>query len=53
MSVDIKQLVIKSTIANGADGEEPDCGDKLAELKEEIMNECRRLLVSLLQENER
>jgi hypothetical protein len=50
MSIEIKQLVIKSTIAD--DYNDDDRHDKVmtAELKEDLLGECRRLVLDLLDE---
>ena len=53
MTIEVKQLLVKSTVAQGArmeneQGVEP---ADLEEWKEEVMRECRRLIERLLSEN--
>jgi hypothetical protein len=52
MSIEVKQLVIKSTIED--DEEQSDVDNiELAELKQEILKECRRLFADMLIEKGR
>lgn len=49
MSIEVKQLVIKSTIVDEYDDENSDDNDAaLVNLKQELLNECRRLFAEML-----
>jgi hypothetical protein len=50
MTIEVKQLHIKSTVLqqNGASNREPDAMPKLAEIREEILAECKQLVAELL-----
>lgn len=50
MSIEIKQLVIKSTIADDADEDDGRALMGTAELKDEVLSECRRLIMELLKQ---
>jgi hypothetical protein len=49
MSIEVKQLVIKSTIVDEDDDENSDDNDTaLMNLKQEMLSECRRLFAEML-----
>lgn len=50
MTIEVKQLHIKSTVLQerGASNHEPDSSLQLAEIREEILTECRQLITELL-----
>ena len=49
MSIEVKQLVIKSTIVDEEDDESGDDNDvALMKFKQELLNECRRLFAEML-----
>jgi hypothetical protein len=50
MSIEIKQLVIKSTIADDYGDDDRHDNVMAAELKEDLLGECRRLVLDLLDE---
>lgn len=53
MSIEIRELVIKTTIverAAGDPGERGDAGMAAPALKEEILSACRQLILNLLRE---
>lgn len=53
MSIEIRELVIKTTIverAAGDSGERGDAGMAAPALKEEILSACRQLILNLLRE---
>lgn len=50
MSIEIKQLLIKSNILPCVADDELDVSEKHRLLKEEVLAECRRMIVDLLQE---
>jgi hypothetical protein len=53
MSIEIRELVIKTTIierAAGDSGERGDAGQGAPALKEEILSACRQLVLNLLRE---
>ena len=52
MSIEIKQLLIKSNIVNKAECEEVDMLEDRHALKEEVLAECRRLIHDILRESE-
>lgn len=52
MSIEIKQLLIKSNIVNKAECEEVDMLEDRHAMKEEVLTECRRLIYEILRESE-
>ncbi|QOJ22620.1 MAG: hypothetical protein HRU78_02320 [Gammaproteobacteria bacterium] len=50
MSIEIKQLLIKSNIVQRVADEELDVSEEHRLLKEEVLAECRRMIADLLQE---
>ncbi|MDY6981864.1 MAG: DUF5908 family protein [Pseudomonadota bacterium] len=50
MSIEIKQLVIKSTIAEDSDTDDVRENLSTETLKNEVLGECRRLVMELLDE---
>lgn len=48
MSIEIKQLVIKSTIADDQDDDDRSDDTAPDALKQEVLSECRRLVLELL-----
>lgn len=50
MSIEIKQLLIKSNIVQGTANEDLELSEEHRLLKEEMLAECRRLIIDLLQE---
>lgn len=48
MSIEIKQLVIKSTIADDQDDDERGNDTMPDAFKQEVLGECRRLVLELL-----
>ena len=51
MSIEIKQLLIKSNIVNKAECEEVDSLEDRHALKEEMLAECRQLIHDILRES--
>jgi len=51
MSIEIKQLLIKSNIVNKAECEEVDSLEDRHALKEEMLAECRELIHDILRES--
>lgn len=51
MSIEIKQLLIKSNIVNKTECEEVDLLEDRHVLKEEVLAECRRLIHDILKES--
>ena len=51
MTIEVRQLLVKSTVTKGIGPEERRSSDRVntAELKAEILEECREMLVDLLQ----
>ncbi|WP_172592314.1 DUF5908 family protein [Nitrosomonas supralitoralis] len=52
MTIEIKQLLIKSNIVQRACQEELELSEGRDVLKVEVLAECRRLIVDILQEKE-
>ena len=52
MAIEIKQLLIKSNIVQRTGFEEPDLPEDDHSLKEEVLAECRRMILNLLRERE-
>jgi hypothetical protein len=50
MAIEIKQLVIKSSIADDDDEAESDETLSAAAIKHEILSECRRLILDMLKD---
>lgn len=52
MSIEIRQLVIKSNVLQPAFGEEEAevAGENLHALKQDLLDECKRMVVDLLRE---
>lgn len=52
MTIEVKQLLVKSTVLQKCDPEEQqtDLLDDFQELKHEILNECRQLILKTLRE---
>ena len=52
MPIEVRQMVIKSTVLQGADGKgnAGHSGAPLEGLKEEILSECRRMILEILRE---
>jgi hypothetical protein len=50
MAIEIKQLLIKSNIVQRVADEETDLPEEYRLLKEEVLAECRRMIIDLLQE---
>jgi len=51
MAIEVKQLVIKSTIVDEDNDENSDDNDvALTKLKQELLNECRRMFAEMLSE---
>ncbi|MGV3590386.1 MAG: DUF5908 family protein [Gammaproteobacteria bacterium] len=48
MSIEIKQLVIKSTIDDNDDEDDRDTSVNASALKQDVLGECRRLVMELL-----
>ena len=50
MTIEVKQLHIKSTVLpeNGGSNREPDAMPNLAEIREEILAECKQLIAEVL-----
>ncbi len=51
MSIEIKQLLIKSNIVNKSESEDVDLLDDRHALKEEMLAECRQLIHDILRES--
>ncbi|WMJ07966.1 DUF5908 family protein [Nitrosomonas sp. sh817] len=52
MSIEIKQLLIKSNIVQRTKLEDPELPEEYRELKEDILSECRRMIHDSLQRKE-
>lgn len=50
MAIEIKQLLIKSSIVQRTEQEDLDLTEEHRLLKEEVLAECRRMIADLLQE---
>jgi len=52
MSIEIKQLLIKSNIVQRTEHEDSELSEEQRIFKEEMLAECRRLIIDILQEKE-
>jgi len=52
MSIEIKQLLIKSNIIQRAESEGTDSSEEQHVVKEELLAECRRLVLEIMRERE-
>jgi len=50
MSIEIRELVIKTTIVERAAGEQAEAAQATPALKEEILSACRQMILNLLRE---
>lgn len=58
MAIDIKQLVIKSNVDDGCCGgdtenDEENSGSQYVKLKHELLSECRRMIIEMLNDKGR
>lgn len=54
MAIEVRQMLIKSTVVQKADGngDADGSGARLEGLKEEILSECRRMILQMLREQQ-
>ncbi|SFK24518.1 hypothetical protein SAMN05216302_1002141 [Nitrosomonas aestuarii] len=52
MPIEIKQLLIKSNIVHYTEDEETDVHEARSAFKEELLTECRHLILEMLREKE-
>ncbi len=52
MSIEIKQLLIKSNIVQRTEREGTDTSEEQHVIKEELLAECRRLVLDIMREKE-
>lgn len=50
MSIEIKQLMIKSNIVQRSGNEEVDVSEEQSTLKEALLTECRHLIMEIMRE---
>jgi Family of unknown function (DUF5908) len=53
MSIEVKQLVIKSSIVDDEDEQKDDADEALITLKQEVLKECRKLFADMMKEKGR